>query len=196
MRAIVADLLQGSDLYREVVLQKLRFARESVSIATANVKDMQIERDGKFASITSLFDELAQRGVELRLLHAELPSRPFRASFDARSRLVRGGLSLKICPRVHFKAIIVDGAWCCFGSANLTGAGLGAKADGRRNFELGVCTEDFETIDRVTALFEAVWSGAECASCKLRSICPDPIGEAAPLPSRVRLGHSRRLRRR
>lgn len=196
MRAIVADLLQGSDLYREVVLQKLRFARESVSIATANVKDMQIERDGKFASITSLFDELAQRGVELRLLHAELPSRPFRASFDARSRLVRGGLSLKICPRVHFKAIIVDGAWCYFGSANLTGAGLGAKADGRRNFELGVCTEDFETIDRVTALFEAVWSGAECASCKLRSICPDPIGEAAPLPSRVRLGHSRRLRRR
>jgi phosphatidylserine/phosphatidylglycerophosphate/cardiolipin synthase-like enzyme len=196
VRAIVADLLQGSDLYREVVLQKLRFARESVSIATANVKDMQIERDGKFASITSLFDELAQRGVELRLLHAELPSRPFRASFDARSRLVRGGLSLKICPRVHFKAIIVDGAWCYFGSANLTGAGLGAKADGRRNFELGVCTEDFETIDRVTALFEAVWSGAECASCKLRSICPDPIGEAAPLPSRVRLGHSRRLRRR
>ena len=196
MRAIVADLLQGSDLYREVVLQKLRFARESVSIATANVKDMQIERDGKFASITSLFDELAQHGVELRLLHAELPSRPFRASFDARSRLVRGGLSLKICPRVHFKAIIVDGAWCYFGSANLTGAGLGAKADGRRNFELGVCTEDFETIDRVTALFEAVWSGAECASCKLRSICPDPIGEAAPLPSRVRLGHSRRLRRR
>jgi phosphatidylserine/phosphatidylglycerophosphate/cardiolipin synthase-like enzyme len=132
----------------------------------------------------------------LRLLHAELPSRPFRASFDARSRLVRGGLSLKICPRVHFKAIIVDGAWCYFGSANLTGAGLGAKADGRRNFELGVCTEDFETIDRVTALFEAVWSGAECAGCKLRSICPDPIGEPAARPSRVRLGHSRRLRRR
>jgi phosphatidylserine/phosphatidylglycerophosphate/cardiolipin synthase-like enzyme len=196
VRAIEASLLQGSELYREVVLQKLRFARESVSIATANVKDMQIERDGKFASVLELFDELAQRGVELRLLHAELPSRPFRASFDARSRLVRGGLSLKICPRVHFKAIIVDGAWCYFGSANLTGAGLGAKADGRRNFELGVCTEDFETIDRVTALFEAVWSGAECAGCKLRSICPDPIGEPAARPSRVRLGHSRRLRRR
>jgi phosphatidylserine/phosphatidylglycerophosphate/cardiolipin synthase-like enzyme len=196
VRAIEASLLQGSELYREVVLQKLRFARESVSIATANVKDMQIERNGKFASVLELFDELAQRGVELRLLHAELPSRPFRASFDARSRLVRGGLSLKICPRVHFKAIIVDGAWCYFGSANLTGAGLGAKADGRRNFELGVCTEDFETIDRVTALFEAVWSGAECAGCKLRSICPDPIGEPAARPSRVRLGHSRRLRRR
>jgi phosphatidylserine/phosphatidylglycerophosphate/cardiolipin synthase-like enzyme len=196
VRSIQADLLQGSELYREVVLQKLRFARESVSIATANVKDMQIERNGKFASITALFDELAGRGVALRLLHAELPSRPFRASFDARSRLVRGGLSLKVCPRVHFKAVIVDGAWCYFGSANLTGAGLGAKADGRRNFELGVCTEDYETVDRVQALFEAVWSGAECAACKLRSICPDPIGEPAARPSRVRLGHTRRMPRR
>jgi phosphatidylserine/phosphatidylglycerophosphate/cardiolipin synthase-like enzyme len=195
VRAIEAELLQGSELYREVVLDKLRLARESVCIATANVKDMQIERGGKFASVLQLFDELAERGVDLRLLHAELPSRPFRASFDARSRLVRGGLSLKICPRVHFKAVIVDGAWCYFGSANLTGAGLGAKAEGRRNFELGLCTEDFETVDRVKALFEAVWSGAECATCKLRSVCPDPIGEAAPRASRVRLGRARRLRR-
>jgi phosphatidylserine/phosphatidylglycerophosphate/cardiolipin synthase-like enzyme len=195
VRPIDAELLQGSELYREVVLNKLRHARESVCIATANVKDMHIERDGKFASVLQLFDEMAARGVDLRLLHAELPSRPFRASFDARSRLVRGGLSLKICPRVHFKAVIVDGAWCYLGSANLTGAGLGAKAEGRRNFELGLCTEDFETVDRVKALFEAVWSGAECATCKLRSVCPDPIGEAAPKPSRVRLGRARRLRR-
>ena len=188
-----ASLLTGEELYREVVLDKLRYARESVSIATANVKDMQIERNGKFASVLQLFDELAARGVSLRLLHAELPSRPFRASFDARSRLVRGGLSLKICPRVHFKAVIVDSAFVYFGSANLTGAGLGAKSAGRRNFELGICTEDFDSIDRVSAMFEAVWSGAECASCKLREVCPDPIGEAAPKP--VRLGRPRRLRR-
>jgi len=34
-----ASLLTGEELYREVVLDKLRYARESVSIATANVKD-------------------------------------------------------------------------------------------------------------------------------------------------------------
>jgi phosphatidylserine/phosphatidylglycerophosphate/cardiolipin synthase-like enzyme len=194
MRAIEADLLAGRELYREVILEKLAHARESVLIATANVKDMQIERGGKFASITALFNELAERGVELRMLHAELPSRPFRRSFDKRQRLVRGGLSLKICPRVHFKAVLVDGAWAYLGSANLTGAGLGAKADGRRNFELGFCTEDFDTVDRAKALFEAVWSGAECTACKLRSVCPDPIGKPAPKKSLVRLGHSRRMR--
>jgi phosphatidylserine/phosphatidylglycerophosphate/cardiolipin synthase-like enzyme len=194
MRAIDASVLQGSELYREVVLDKVAHARESVLIATANVKDMQVERGGKFASVLGLFSELAGRGVELRLLHAELPSRPFRASFEKRRRLTSGGLALKICPRVHFKAVLVDGAWAYFGSANLTGAGLGAKSEGKRNFELGLCTEDFETVDRIRALFEAVWSGAECAACKLRSVCPDPIGEAAPR-SMVRLGRARRLRR-
>jgi phosphatidylserine/phosphatidylglycerophosphate/cardiolipin synthase-like enzyme len=196
MRAIEAELFSGSELYREVVQRRIREARESVRIATANVKDMRIEQPGgKFASVTALFDELALRKVELRLLHAELPSRPFRASFDRRARLVRGGLALRICPRVHFKAVIVDSAWCYFGSANLTGAGLGAKGEGRRNFELGVCTEDFETVDRVQAMFEAIWSGAECAACKLHPVCPDPIGEPAAKQSLVRLGRARRLRR-
>jgi len=194
MRAIEASLLQGSELYREVVLDKVAHARESVLIATANVKDMQVERGGKFASVVGLFSELAGRGVELRLLHAELPSRPFRASFEKRRQLTAGGLALKICPRVHFKAVLVDGAWAYFGSANLTGAGLGAKSEGRRNFELGICTEDFETIDRIRALFEAVWSGVECMTCKLRSVCPDPIG-GRESRSTVRLGHARRLAR-
>jgi phosphatidylserine/phosphatidylglycerophosphate/cardiolipin synthase-like enzyme len=195
MRAIEADLLAGSELYREVMLEKVAHARESVWISTANVKDMQVERGRKFASVTVLFSELASRGVELRLLHAELPSRPFRRSFDRRQLLVRGGLALKICPRVHFKAVLVDGAWVYLGSANLTGAGLGAKSEGRRNFELGLCTEDFETVDKVKALFEAIWNGDECAACKLRSVCPDPIGKPAPR-SLVRLGHSRRFGRR
>ncbi|HEY6910096.1 MAG TPA: phospholipase D family protein [Myxococcales bacterium] len=193
MRAMNAALLSGSELYREVVLDKLAHARESVLIATANVKDMQVERGGSFASVLALFSELSARGVALRILHAELPSRPFRASFEKRRRLTRGGLQLKICPRVHFKAVLVDGAWVYLGSANLTGAGLGAKGEGRRNFELGFCTEDFETVDRVQALFESVWSGAECGSCRLRRACPDPIGQPAR-KSLVRLGKPRRLR--
>jgi phosphatidylserine/phosphatidylglycerophosphate/cardiolipin synthase-like enzyme len=194
VRAIAASLLQGSELYREVVREKLAHARESVLIATSNLKDVQVEREGRFASVLALFSDLAARGVELRILHAELPSRPFRASFEKRRRLTAGGLSLKMCPRVHFKAVLIDGAWVYLGSANFTGAGLGAKGEGRRNFELGLCTEDFDVVDRVKALFEAIWTGAECRPCRLRSVCPDPIGDPAPRPL-VRLGRARRLRR-
>jgi phosphatidylserine/phosphatidylglycerophosphate/cardiolipin synthase-like enzyme len=184
--AIDADLLFGAELYREVVLRRLKEARESVWIATANVKEMYVEQDGAYRSILELFRDLSARGVALRLLHAELPSRPFRAAFDAIAPLVRGGLELKICPRVHLKAVIVDGAWIYLGSANLTGAGLGAKHEHKRNFELGFVTEDFDVIDRVTALYQAIWSGAECGPCRLREVCPDPLGPALPSPRRRR----------
>ena len=199
MRPIAADLLAGRDLYRTVVLDRLAGARESVWISTANVKAMFVEQDGKFRSVLDLFARLSKKGVELRLLHAELPSRPFRAAFDRHASLVRGGLQLKICPRVHFKTVIVDGAWVYLGSANLTGAGLGAKGDDRRNFEMGFVTEDFDVIDRTTALFASIWSGAECGPCALRAVCPDPIGPATPRKRAgqpVQLGHGRRLRTR
>jgi phosphatidylserine/phosphatidylglycerophosphate/cardiolipin synthase-like enzyme len=207
MRPLQARLLSGDELYREVILNKLMNARESVRIATANVKEMFVDvgaGDGNYRSIIEVFQSLAQRRVQLRLLHAELPSRPFRKSFDAAAKLVEGGLKLKLCPRVHFKTVIVDDAWAYLGSANLTGAGLGAKAADRRNFELGFVTEDFDTIDRTTALFESVWGGAECAACKLRDICPDPVGPEPSKPRRrkapkgsmgIQLGKSRRLRR-
>lgn len=201
LRSIQADLITGEALYRTVVLDKLAHARESVWISTANVKAMFVEHNGRFDSVLALFRTLAARGVELRLLHAELPSRPFRKAFDGLPSLVRGGLALKICPRVHFKCVLVDGAWAYLGSANLTGAGLGAKHADARNFELGLLTEDFDILDRVRALFQAVWSGAECGTCRLRAVCPDPIGEAAPrrrtARERVpRLGRARRLVRR
>ena len=186
MRAIEAELLVNAELNREVIKRRLAEARESVWISTANVKAMLIELNGRFRPVVDLFAELSARGVALRLLHAELPSRPFRDAFDRQSLLVRGGLELKICPRVHFKAVIVDGAWIYLGSANLTGAGLGAKSAGKRNFELGFVTEDFDVIDRASALFDAIWSGAECGACKLRDVCPDPIGKPAARSARKR----------
>ena len=202
MRPIQAELLDGGALYREVVLGKLAHARESVWMATANVKAMYVEQAGRYVPLLQVLDGLAARGVALRLLHAELPSRPFRAEFDKRSRLVKGGLELKVCPRVHFKTVLVDGAWAYLGSANLTGAGLGAKGEHARNFELGFVTEDFDVIDRVTAFYESVWSGASCRGCRLREVCPDPIlpagasREVKGAPGGVQLGKARRLVRR
>lgn len=181
-RPVELGLLGGRAHY-EVVIARLRAARCSVWIATANLKELLIEgprrsarsRD-RFASVLGLFDELAARGVELRLLHAGMPSRAFREQFDALPRLVEGGLELRQCPRVHFKTVIVDGRFCYVGSANWTGAGLGAKGEGRRNFELGLVSEDEDLIDRVQELFESVWSGTQCSGCKLRDDgCEAPL---------------------
>jgi phosphatidylserine/phosphatidylglycerophosphate/cardiolipin synthase-like enzyme len=130
--------------------------------------------------VLEVFDELSQRGVELRILHAALPSRPFRDEFERHPRLFRGGLQLRMCPRVHLKPVIVDGTRMYLGSANWTGAGLGAKGEHRRNFELGVITEDESWLDQVQGLYEHVWRGSGCKGCKLRDECEAPLDLEAP----------------
>lgn len=181
-RAVRMRLLAGRGHY-EAVVPLLRSAKISVWIATANLKELLVEdpRAGarsrsRYHSVLEVFSALAQREVELRILHAAQPSGPFRRSFDRRARLYEGGLELRQCPRVHLKTVIVDGRVCYLGSANWTGAGLGAKGEGRRNFELGLVTEDEDVIDQVQAMYEAIWSGRMCKGCKLRaSGCEAPL---------------------
>ena len=93
---------------------------------------------------------------------------------------------MRLCPRVHLKLIVIDGALMYLGSANFTGAGLGAKGAGRRNFEMGVTMEDDVLLDLVQARFDAIWSGAECPGCRRRNVCPSPLDERrGGNPSRI-----------
>ncbi len=187
-RPVAVELVGGRGHHGRVLAAVLD-AKVSVWIASANVKELMIE-DGRaapgrrrslrrrpYVSILARLDELAARGVELRLLHAELPSRPFREELARHPRLVAGGLALRRCPRVHLKTVIVDGALMYLGSANWTGAGLGAKGSGRRNFELGFVTDDAPLLDHVQALYDRIWTGGECAGCRLRDACPGPLSE-------------------
>ncbi|HEX7476835.1 MAG TPA: phospholipase D family protein [Polyangiales bacterium] len=186
-RPVRVQLLSGKAHYEQVV-QPVAEAKRSVWIATANLKELMVEdprvQPGRhrtrgrsaYRSVLEVFDELAARNVELRILHASLPSRPFRDELDRHPRLFKGGLQLRMCPRVHMKAVIVDGARMYLGSANWTGAGLGAKGEHRRNFELGVVTDDEAWLDEVQALYEHVWRGSACKTCKLRETCEAPLG--------------------
>jgi phosphatidylserine/phosphatidylglycerophosphate/cardiolipin synthase-like enzyme len=166
--------LTGRALYEEVIRDGVLAAKRSVWIATANVKELYVERSRRYGSVLRSFDDLVSRGVELRMLHAEVPSRRFRAAFDRHPQLVKGGLAMKHCPRNHLKAVIIDGSKLYLGSANFTGAGLGAKGDDKRNFEFGFLTEDFRLLDEVQSLFQMLWAGEPCATCAVRAECPDP----------------------
>jgi phosphatidylserine/phosphatidylglycerophosphate/cardiolipin synthase-like enzyme len=166
-------------------------ARTSVWIATANVKQLLIEAPigtrararGRYVPILDTLQSLCERGVHVRLLHATVPSRPFREELAARSpRLAPPQFQMRACMRVHLKMIAIDGALLYLGSANFTGAGLGAKGDGRRNFEMGILTDDEWMLDVAQARFEAIWRGAECASCRLRRDCPAPLDTLTASP--------------
>jgi phosphatidylserine/phosphatidylglycerophosphate/cardiolipin synthase-like enzyme len=182
-RTARVELLADRRHYDDVVLKAILGARVSIWIATANLKDVHVEAPigsvararGRYVSLTERFEGLVQGGVEIRILHGALPSGPFRESLAKRRGLRGPRFELRHCPRVHLKMIVVDGAYLYLGSANFTGAGLGAKGEGRRNFEMGVALEDDVLLDAAQARFERIWSGRECGACRLRSVCPAPL---------------------
>jgi len=192
-RRVTLELLADREHYDRVTRAVLE-ARRSVWIATANLKELMLEdpsvrpgrrrsRRGNYRSVLKVFGELAEAGVELRVLHASSPSRPFRRSFDEQPELVSGGLQMRMCPRVHLKTVVVDAELVYLGSANWTGAGLGAKGDGRRNFEMGIVTSDEITIDTVQDRYDRIWRGEECAACRLRGACELPLDEVERISS-------------
>lgn len=184
-RPVALELVGGRGHYDRVIAAVLA-AETSAWIATANLKELMVEdararpgvrrRIGKssYRSVLAALAEAAARGVELRILCAELPSRPFRAELRRQPALARA-LDIRRCPRVHLKLVIVDGALGYIGSANWTGAGLGARGAGKRNFELGVVTDDGPMLDQLQAMYEHLWVGGECGGCKLRELCPGPL---------------------
>ena len=70
---------------------------------------------------------------------------------------------------------VVDGVKAYFGSANLTGAGMGAKSVRKRNFENGVLTDDPALVEPLVEQFDSVWRGAFCRDCGRRDFCSDPV---------------------
>ena len=167
-------LLFHREIYTEVV-ERLIHARRTVWIATADLKDMHVEMARGFVPILEVFDEMAGRGVRFRIIHAKLPSAPFRETLDRFRRLVEGALELQVCPRSHWKMVIVDGEVGYLGSANFTGAGMGVKKAERRNHEVGILTQDPAMIGELAGEFDRFWMGNYCQRCAFRDDCPDPI---------------------
>ncbi len=159
--------------YEDVILQIAK-VRKFVWIGTADIKDLHVKHKGSIVSFLFVLNELIKRNVEIRLLHAKEPGINFRKSFDKYPRLW-DVMERQLCPRVHFKHIIIDGKFAYTGSANLTGAGLGMKSENRRNFEAGIITTNPDFIDEIMMQFDEVWIGKFCKICGRRDFCGDPI---------------------
>jgi phosphatidylserine/phosphatidylglycerophosphate/cardiolipin synthase-like enzyme len=181
-RNIHAKLLMDGAHYEELVARAITKAQVSVWISTANLKTMMVEAPigsrararGRYVSFFETLGELARSGVDVCILHASPPSGPLQREL-ARLAKNASGVKMRRCPRVHLKMIAVDGKLLYLGSANLTGAGLGAKGDGRRNFEMGILTDDEAMLDAAQGRFDRIWRGRECGACKMRGQCDKPL---------------------
>jgi len=165
--------ITNEQLYTQAI-EPIANATSFVWIGTADIKDLHVHDRKTVKSFLSVLNSLAKRKVAIRLLHAKEPGVNFRRSFD-KNPLLWKNMERQLCPRVHFKHIVIDGIFAYTGSANLTGAGLGIKSVNTRNFESGFVTTNPEMIDAIMNQFDDVWMGKFCKNCKRREFCPDPI---------------------
>ena len=159
--------------YNEVLSRVARVGH-TLWIGTADIKDLYVKVGASREPFLAVLDILVRRGVEVRLLHAKEPGPNFREDFDRYPALWRG-LKRKLCPRVHFKLMIFDCSAAYIGSANLTGAGIGMKSNGKRNFEAGILTDDLGLVDAAADHFDSVWTGTHCKGCRRKDFCQDRI---------------------
>jgi len=164
--------ITSKDIYNQVVLARIPESDKFVWIATSHVKDLYVKKPGRMVPFLEILSDLAGRKVEIRLLHAREPGPAFRRDFDKYPLLITG-VERVLCPRVHFKSVIIDGAFAYTGSANLTGAGMGAKSENRRNFEAGIITDDNALVKQVMGQFDEVWRGVHCRQCARKQFCAD-----------------------
>ena len=161
--------IADDDHFKEVIA-RVPNVKKLLWIGTADIKDLYVG-DRPFLGVLA---DVVSRGREVRLIHAKEPGPNFREDFD-HYPILFSGMERMLCPRVHFKIIIFDLKMAYIGSANLTGAGLGMKAQGRRNFEAGILTDEPELVDAAINQFDAVWAGFKCKKCGRKKFCGDPI---------------------
>lgn len=165
--------ISNSAHYKEVI-SLVQHVKQTLWIGTADVKDLYVEMGTEKKPFLALIAQLIKKGVDVRLIHAKEPGPAFREDFD-NYPILYDGMERVLCPRVHFKMIVFDCQTVYIGSANLTGAGIGMKADSTRNFEAGILTDDPELVDAAMNQFDQVWIGKLCKNCKRREFCGDPI---------------------
>lgn len=184
------ELIVDAEHYERVVLNGILKARVSLDITTADFKAMLVPAKhsgltatsgrGRRHQAPSIVDHLvklaSEQGVEIRLLHAGVPTTPTLKSLKKK---LPGNLTIRRCPRLHAKSVIIDAARMYLGSANLTGAGLGAKHADKRNIEWGIWTESSDLIDGAMQQFNRLWEGERCQDCRRKEICPVPLEEPA-----------------
>ena len=166
------EFITDRDIYEKVICGRIGKAHKFLWIATSDLKDLHVDKGRGMVPFLEIMSDLIKRQVEIRLLHAKEPGPAFRRDFDKYPNLI-SGMERILCPRVHLKAVVIDGSFAYTGSANLTGAGMGAKSEHKRNFESGIITDDAAIVGKVMEQFDSIWRGTHCPQCKRKEFCAD-----------------------
>lgn len=101
------EFITDKEIYTKVIQEKIPLASRFLWIGTSDLKDLYVKKKAKMVPFLEVLSDLVKKGVEIRLIHAKEPGEAFRNDFDKYPALIRGVERL-LCPRVHFKIVVVD----------------------------------------------------------------------------------------
>lgn len=166
------EFISDREIYLRVIREAVGSAQQFLWLGTSDLKDLYVHKGKRMVPFLEVLSDLVENGVSIRLIHAKEPGPNFRRDFDRFPNLLTG-LERIHCPRIHFKSVVVDGRIAYTGSANLTGAGMGAKSKNRRNFEAGIITTDPDLVGQIMDQFDRLWMGRHCRDCQRKEFCTD-----------------------
>lgn len=164
--------IRDTEHYNEV-LSRCAQITSSLWIGTADIKDLYVKSGVKAVPFLEVLSTLVRLKIDIRIIHAKKPGPRFMEDFRRFPLLRR--VEMMVCPRVHFKILLFDNKDAYFGSANLTGAGIGMKGRNNRNFEAGILTSAPDLVNSAIEHFDSVWRGDHCSACGRRMYCEQPI---------------------
>lgn len=143
------------------VFKRMTEVKRSLKIATGDLKNFNVfvEADGReeMLRLCEFFLSLVERGVHVQLVCMK-PFGFFLYTKENCPQLLENPLfELRCNEQNHMKLFIFDDECAYIGSANITSAAIGKRANGKRNHEAGVLVWGINMMQAPSCHFEKVW---------------------------------------
>jgi hypothetical protein len=76
------EFITDKNIYDKVICERIPKARKFLWLATADLKDLHVDKQGRMVPFLEVLSDLVKKRVEIRLLHAKEPGKAFREDFD------------------------------------------------------------------------------------------------------------------
>ncbi len=155
------QFIQDEEHYN-IVLPKMGEVRNCLKIATANLENVSvpvnIKGKNKSLKLYDLFLSLVERGVHVQVVCMK----PFGFYNNAKKncpQLLDNPLfDLRFNEHNHMKVFIFDDKCAYFGSANITSAAIGRRANRTRNYEEGMLVWGSNMMETPLEHFDSSWN--------------------------------------
>ena len=144
------------------VFKRMAEVKQSLKIATGDLKTFSVvvDKDGKEEKlrIWDFFLSLVERGVHVQVVCMKPFSFNNYTKENCPQLLENPLFELRYNKHNHMKIFLFDDECAYFGSANITSAAIGKRANGNRNYEAGLLVWDPTMIQAPLRHFEKVWN--------------------------------------